>query len=140
MNAKEELQNIEQLKPIEKIIYFSHCYGMDINNRIHAEEVLLKLNKQFPNYTLLSPIHATGYLYDRLSYDDGMRHCLALLDMCDEMYIVADFNNSKGVQIEIEYARQHNIPVKKICNCNDCEWNNKVHCGVNFCCVPKCIK
>lgn len=140
MTAKEELQNIEQLPPVEKIVYLSHAYGGNEKNQIHAERVLFNLNKQFPNITFLSPIHALGYLYDKLSYEDGMRHCLSLLDMCDEMWIVAGYDTSRGVLIEIEYAKQHKIPVRKIRDCARCEWNTRRNCGVDFCVVPGCVK
>ena len=60
----------------------------------------------------ISPIHTFGYL-DPLKYDPekGMRNCLALLDLCNELWVYGDWQTSEGCMMEIKYAREHCIPV-----------------------------
>jgi hypothetical protein len=98
------------------------------------------LVKRYPDYTFLSPVHALGFLYDYISYEDGMRHCLALLDMCDECWFIDGYNNSQGVNIEREYCARYGIETHTLCNCSACEYNDRIKCGVDFCVLPGCVK
>jgi hypothetical protein len=43
-----------------------------------------------------------------MDYDEGMTHCLTLLDLCTEIWI---FGDSKGTRIEREYAKKIQIPI-----------------------------
>ena len=128
------------MNDIKKIIYLSHNYGGKESNKKHIEAVIKSLVKRYPDYTFLSPVHALGFLYDYISYENGMRHCLALLDMCDECWFIDGYNNSKGVTIEHEYCKEHRIPTVLIRDCNKCEYNDRIKCGVDFCMVPGCVK
>lgn len=128
-------------KEVEKLVYISHVYGGKKENKEHAEDIIIKLIKEYPDITFVSPIHALGFTYDLLTYEDGMRHCLALLDMCDEMWTIQGHDKSRGVQMEIDYCKAHRIPLKTMKRCNDnCEWNNKRQCDIGFCVLPKCVK
>lgn len=128
------------MNDIKKIIYLSHNYGGKESNKKHIETVIKSLVKRYPDYTFLSPVHALGFLYDYISYDDGMRHCLALLDMCDECWFIDGYNNSQGVNIEREYCARYGIETHTLCNCSACEYNNRIKCGVDYCIMPKCLK
>lgn len=128
------------MKEIEKVVYLSHCFGGNQDNVKHAEEVIIRLQHQFPDITFLSPLHALGYAYHLMSYDEGMRHCLALLDMADEMWLVDGYDYSKGCLIERDYCKQYKIPMKMVRDCGRCEWNEYKECGKLFCVVPRCIK
>lgn len=50
------------------------------------------------------------------------------------------YNNSKGVMIEHEYCKEHRIPEIIIGDCDKCEYNDRIKCGVDFCMVPGCVK
>ena len=69
-----------------------------------------------------------------------MRQCLALLDMCAEIWSVDGNNKSNGVMIEHEYCKEHRIPEIIIGDCDKCEYNDRIKCGVDFCMVPGCVK
>lgn len=128
------------MNDIKKIIYLSHNYGGKESNKQHIELVMKSLVKRYPDYTFLSPVHALGFLYDYISYEDGMRHCLALLDMCDECWFIDGYNNSQGVNIEREYCARYGIETHTLCNCSACEYNDRIKCGVDFCVLPGCVK
>ena len=128
------------MNDIQKLIYLSHNYGGKESNKQHIELVMKSLVKQYPDYTFLSPVHALGFLYYTLTYDNGMRHCLALLDMCDECWSVEGYNDSKGCKIEQSYRADYRIPTVIIQDCAKCEYNNRIKCGVDFCVLPGCVK
>lgn len=128
------------MNDIKKIIYLSHNYGGKESNKKHIETVIKSLVKRYPDYTFLSPVHALGFLYYALTYDNGMRHCLALLDMCDECWFVDGYNDSKGCVIEQSYCADHRIPTVIIQDCAKCEYNDRIKCGVDFCVLPGCVK
>ena len=70
--------------------------------------VLLEIGYILPDYCFVSPIHTFGFLYHEMGYDEGMTHCLTLLDLCTEIWI---FGDSKGTRIEREYAKKYKIPI-----------------------------
>ncbi|MFA6661456.1 MAG: DUF4406 domain-containing protein [Bacilli bacterium] len=94
-----------------KKIYVAHPYGGKDENRIDVEKIVLQLTAENPNILYISPIHATGYLYNVLSYDDGMRYCYALLDCCDELLLCNGWQDSKGCSLEEEYAMRNDISI-----------------------------
>ena len=128
------------MNDIKKIIYLSHNYGGKESNKKHIGAVIKSLVKRYPDYTFLSPVHALGFLYYTLTYDNGMRHCLALLDMCDECWSVDGYNDSKGCVIEQSYCADHRIPTVIIQDCAKCEYNDKIRCDVGYCIIPECVK
>lgn len=87
------------------LIYCSHKYGGDPENAHKAEEIIKSLQKHFLEDTFVSPIHAFGFMYNELSYDDGMKLCLDLLDKCDTLLVLSE--ESEGVRREIKYAIAH---------------------------------
>lgn len=95
----------------EKVIYVAAPYGGCEGNKDRVERIIKKLVKQYPNYCFLSPIHALGFLYFEMEYNEGMEHCLTLLDLCSELWV---FGESKGTIIEKEYAKKYRIPIREI--------------------------
>lgn len=93
-----------------KMIYCSHLYGGDEDNKNIAEEKICTLQESDPENVYVSPIHCFGFLYDRVDYDVGMRFCLELLDRCDELLLLS--MPSEGVRTEIHYAKKRNIPIR----------------------------
>ena len=96
----------------KKKIYVSHGYGGKQENIKDVENKVKQLIKEYPDYLFISPIHCFGYLYESMTYEDGIDACLKLLDICDEIWILDDkYQASKGVMIEREYALNNNIPI-----------------------------
>lgn len=95
-----------------KMIYCSHKYGGKRKNKRAAEKKIMQLCKQYPQHCFISPIHTFGYLYEALSYKDGMVLCLKLLSKCDELWILS--RDSKGVKIERRFAKKNKMPVREL--------------------------
>lgn len=93
----------------KKIIYISHKFGGKRKNAKRAEKIIKGLMKEYPDYLFISPIHCFGYAYKDFSYEDGMRMCIALLNMCTEMWVCSE--PSRGVQIETDYCRKYKKPI-----------------------------
>ena len=54
--------------------------------------------------------HTRGDDFDK-TYDLWMDYSLTFLEVCDVMLILEGYEKSKGVAMEIEYAKQLDIPV-----------------------------
>ena len=128
------------MNEIKKVIYISHDYGGREENKCHLEQELWRLNRMFPDYTFVSAVHCFGFQYHEMSYEAGMRHCLALLDLCDENWFVPGHCSGRGCAIERKYSMEHRIPVKYVPACESCEFNDIERCGIDFGVLPGCVK
>lgn len=102
-----------------KVIYISHPYGGEKENEQHVAKIILRLQKQYPKYLFVSPIHAFSFQYHSDDYEVGIRKCLWLLYHCDEMWVYGDWKTSKGVCREILECEKIKKPYKIISNCKD---------------------
>jgi hypothetical protein len=60
----------------------------------------------------ISPVNMWNSIYNTVSYDIGMQYCLELLLTCDILVLCReDWQRSKGMSIEVEFAKQYNIPI-----------------------------
>lgn len=108
------------MKKFEKTVYVSHKYGGDKNNLKEVEEIIKTQQKKHPNYMFISPIHMFGFLYNDMSYEDGLELCLYQLAECDEIWVTGEkWYDSTGVIKEIEYANAHKIDVLFVTNAED---------------------
>lgn len=78
------------MKKFEKTVYVSHKYGGDKNNLKEVEEIIKTQQKKHPNYMFISPIHMFGFLYNDMSYEDGLELCLYQLAECDEIWVTGE--------------------------------------------------
>ena len=92
------------------LIYCSHKFGGKMENAKDVETKIKKLQLADPGNTYISPIHTFGFMYDTVSYEDGIGMCLDLLRKCDKMVVLSE--KSEGVNIEIEYCIAARIPVE----------------------------
>ena len=104
----------------KNIVYVSHPYGGDIHNKEIVEDLIKWLQKQYPTYLFVSPIHTFSFLYDETEYQQGLNMCLWLLDKCDEVWVFGDYYNSVGCMSEIAYCQNNKIQYH-IINA-DCSW------------------
>lgn len=108
------------MKQFEKTVYVSHKYGGDKNNLKEIEEIIRTQQKKHPNYMFISPVHMFGFLYNDMSYEDGLELCLYQLAECDEIWVTGDkWYDSTGIIKEIEYANAHKIDVLFVKNAED---------------------
>lgn len=97
---------------MRKLIYISHPYGGDEANANKIANIIRELNQKDCTKTYVSPVHTFGFLYDEVSYDDGLKMCIDLLSVCDEMWVFGEFESSRGCKAEITYCNQQGIPVQ----------------------------
>ena len=95
-----------------KYIYLSHPYGGDPQNLEKCTRLLkeLQLKHIKEGFVFISPLHTFGSLYEDMDYEDGLKLCLDLLDLCDEMFVAPGWEHSVGCNREIEYCKEHEIP------------------------------
>jgi hypothetical protein len=108
------------MKQFEKTVYVSHKYGGNKNNLKEVEEIIKTQQKKHPNYMFISPLHMFSFLYNDMSYEDGLELCLYQLAECDEIWVTGEtWYDSTGVIKEIEYANAHKIDVLFVTNAED---------------------
>ncbi len=66
------------------------------------------LSRDNPSVCIINPKIA----FSHTKNDEYMENSLALLDMCDEMWVVGEVWNAE--KYEIEYCRDYKIPVKAV--------------------------
>ena len=104
--VKEQVDEMFDIK--DRVIYIAAPYGGEEENKEKVELLVKELVGLYPDCCFVSPIHAFGFLYNDLGYEEGMELCLTLLDLCSEIWI---YGESKGTGIEREYAKRYKIPI-----------------------------
>lgn len=99
-----------------KMVYVAHPFQGKPENVADAERIIIELLKRDPLTVYLSPLHATGFYYFALSYEDGMEHCFEMLKRCDELWLCDGWETSKGCNLEVGYAEEIGMPIKYIKN------------------------
>ena len=83
-------------------------------NLERAKKITHDLQVKDLDNTYICPLLAFSHLqYGELGYDDEMNLCIDLLSECDRL-IVASEIISKGVQLEIDFARLVNMEVFRL--------------------------
>ena len=95
-----------------KLIYIAHPFGGLKENVDRVEKIIKGLLHKHPDCTFYSPLHATGFFYNELSYLDGMEHCFEALSRCDELWLCGNWRDSRGCNMEYGFAKGKGISVK----------------------------
>lgn len=100
----------------KKLVYIcSPCRGDIEKNIIKAQGYCREAVELFPDVIPIAPhVYFTQFL-DELNPDEralGMEMGIALLDICDEIWVYGIENPSEGMSREIEYAKEHEIPIR----------------------------
>lgn len=97
-----------------KKIYVAHPYHGEEGKKQKVEALIRDLVKKYPDVLYVSPIHALGFLYNDVDYDQGMQYCFGLLETCDELLLCEGWENSKGCNLEKEFADDHGIAINYV--------------------------
>ena len=97
-----------------KLVYLAHTFLGKPENVKDAQNIILKLLHKYPDVSFYSPLHATGFFYSELSYERGMAHCFEVLRRCDELWLCRGWEESRGCNMEVDYARRIGLPIKTI--------------------------
>lgn len=117
-----------QIKEYKTVVYVSHPSGNKPENTLRVEKIIKKLYKIFPDVLFKSPIHSFGFMYDQVSYEDGLDMCLLELDICDECWVFGDYNDSRGCTAEIAHCQDNGIPCKIFTDNKCCKKVNDSDC------------
>lgn len=96
----------------KKLIYVSHPFQNKPENVKDIEHYITMWERTYKDCVFVSPVHCFGFMYEKMSYEDGLDWCLQLLSICDEMWVCGDYEHSTGCQAEIEFCKDHYIPYK----------------------------
>jgi hypothetical protein len=96
------------------LVYVAHPFGGKEENVDKAQAIILDLIHKFPDYTFYSPLHATGFFYNEVSYLDGMEHCFEMLGRCDALWLCEGWQDSRGCNMEYAYAKGKGIPIREV--------------------------
>lgn len=100
----------------KKFVYIcSPCRGDMEKNIIKAQGYCREAVELYPDVVPIAPhVYCTQFLDDTNTDERavGMEIGIALLDMCDEIWVYGIENPSEGMQREIEYATEHGITVR----------------------------
>jgi hypothetical protein len=93
------------------LIYVAFNYGGKKSNIRKAAKITHDLQLADPENTYICPLLAFSHLkYNELGYEEEMHLCMDLLSECMSMVVASKI--SKGVQMEIEYCKLWNMPIK----------------------------
>lgn len=100
----------------KKFVYIcSPCRGDMEKNITKAQGYCREAVELYPDVVPIAPhVYCTQFL-DDTNPDEravGMEMGIALLDMCDELWVYGIENPSEGMQREIKYATEHGITIR----------------------------
>ena len=103
-----------------RLIYIAHPFGGNQENVEKVQSIITKLLlHKHPDCTFYSPLHATGFLYNQLTYLGGMKHCFEALGRCDELWLCEGWKDSRGCNMEYWFAKGKGIPIKFVGGINE---------------------
>ena len=94
------------------LVYISGKYTGDVEANIQAaRKVAIELWEK--GYAAHCPHLNTAHFHVdcKATYDDYIKGDLVILMRCDAILVLPGWEESNGTGIELEYAREHNIPI-----------------------------
>lgn len=104
LTESEEPKERKADVPRMKIFYVSHPYtGDEEKNRKEARDITAMLKDHYPQYIFINPLDAMRYTTG-LPYEESIKQCLELLQICDGIIMTGDWKNSVGCNKEFMAA------------------------------------
>lgn len=76
-----------------------------------AAELMVKFSMRKMPVSIIDPFRANACIFERFretpSHDDYMATSMAMLALCDAIYMMEGWQNSEGCQQEYKYAMEH---------------------------------
>lgn len=92
------------------ICYVAHRFGGDPANLERAKKITHDLQIENPTHCFICPLLTFSHMrYGEMDFDDEMELCKDILSVCDTLLVASE--PSKGVQIEIDFARMVGMEV-----------------------------
>lgn len=94
------------------ICYVAHRYGGDPANLERAKKITHDLQVKDLQNCYICPVTAFSHIgYKEIGYDEEMALCLDLLSVSDALIVASPPEQSKGVQIELDFAKMVGMEV-----------------------------
>lgn len=78
----------------------------DYMNRFEdAEKALSKY------YTVINPAKVNAQLPKETTWEEYMRMSICMLEMCNVIYMLNGWEDSKGARMEYDFAKEHNYKI-----------------------------
>lgn len=87
-----------------KKLYIS---GPITNNPDYKIQFTRKYRELESNYIVLTPL----FINANLSWEDFMHIDLAMIEICDVIYMMKGWENSTGAKTELEYAKANGVEI-----------------------------
>ena len=95
------------------LVYVAHKFGGDSANLERAKKITHDLQVKDLANCYICPLVTFSYLeYGEIGYDEELQICLDLLSTCDRLIVASE--NSKGVQMEIDFAKLVKMEVMRL--------------------------
>ena len=105
-----------------KTVYISHPYRGDmdrdnisvtklIDNLSKVDQICLKVAADYPDILPLSPLNAFSFFRVFSDDDKALEMDMNLLELADELWVFGEWEKSEGCRMEVERAKEINIPV-----------------------------
>jgi len=101
-----------EIREMRKVVYVAHPFSGKKENIDKVEKLIIEMVRQYPDFAFYSPLHAMGFYYFEKPYEEGMKDCLEILSRCDELWLCKGWENSRGCNMEKDFAEAHGIPIR----------------------------
>lgn len=101
----------------KKIYYVSHPFtGDEEKNRQEAREITAHLKDIFTDDIFINPLDAFQYteLIKTWTYEDILKQCLELLQICDGLILTGNWQVSRGCNAEKQEAERQNLEIYQL--------------------------
>lgn len=94
-----------------KIVYVAHPFTNDpVGNMAKIEKIMKRLTQDYPDICFISPLH--NFSYDKDAKEEEiLPKCMALLMMCEQLWVFGNWETSSGCKKEIEQAKAWGMPI-----------------------------
>lgn len=98
----------------KKIIYVCSKYRGDVKLNTHFAIGYCMGVYKMGHIPIAPHLYFTRFLDDNdpKEREDGLEMGLSLLRLCDELWVFGKDNISEGMQMEINFAKKNNIPIR----------------------------
>lgn len=97
----------------DKIIYVAGKFQNDKKNKEYIEKCCRDFAKEYPNYLFINGVSQFSHFYDSTSQKRGLEMCLCLMQKCDEVWTVGEYEDSVGTYSEVMVAETLKICVRE---------------------------
>ena len=85
-------------------IYISGAITNNPNYKEDFERAEDYLQREYPSADIINPALVNSFLPKSTTYEEYMEMCFCMLDMCDSIYMLNNWDKSCGANRELGYA------------------------------------